>query len=197
MSDGHELPEMQAGDIEAALGRVGELLEAQDKEVASVIAGGAALSLTGVVRRVTRDVDVSGMPGEPIGPRVHLPPALVEAAREVARDHDLPADWLNAEASTGLTSGTPTGWMDRATWRRFGGLRVGLAARVDLIWLKLWAAADRVGSEKARHLSDLAALQPTESELERAVEQLADVDGNPEFRDHLKKTAAEVRDALR
>lgn len=184
-------------DIEAALRQVGELLEAEATEIGIVIVGGAALNLDGVVRRVTRDVDVIGIDGEPCGPLRGLPPLLDRAVREVARDRHLPVDWMNIQVSTGLTPGTPDDWMERVTWRRFGGLRVGLAARQDLLWLKLWALADNPGSEGRRHLSDLLALAPTPTELEAAVSALREVDGNLEFLDHLKRVAEDVAEQLR
>lgn len=184
-------------DIEAALRQVGELLEAEGTEIGIVVVGGAALNLAGVVRRVTRDVDVIGIDGEPHGPLRGLPPLLDRAVREVARDRHLPVDWMNVQVSTGVTPGTPHDWMERVTWRRFGGLRVGIAARQDMLWLKLWALADNPGREGRRHLNDLLALAPTRQELEAAVFAPREVDGNPEFVDHLNRVAADVAEQLR
>lgn len=185
------------GDIEDALGMVGELLAARGTGVGIVIAGGAALNLLGIVSRVTRDVDVIGIRGVAPGPLDGLPPELAEAVAEVARDRGLPIDWINVQASAGLTPGTPGGWAARATWRQFGGLHVGLAAREDLLWLKLWALADNPGRDGRRHLADLIALRPTKVELFHVVQQLAEVDGHSGFRAHLERTAAEVLDAAR
>lgn len=79
-------------DIEAALRQVGELLEAEGADIGAVIVGGAALNLAGIVRRVTRDVDVMGIEGVPHGPLSGLPTALDRAVREVARDRHLPSN---------------------------------------------------------------------------------------------------------
>jgi hypothetical protein len=184
-------------DIEAALRQVGELLEAEGADIGVVVVGGAALNLAGIVRRVTRDVDVMGIDGVPHGPLNGLPPVLDRAVREVARDRHLPLDWMNVQVSTGLTPGTPDDWMGRVTWRRFRGLRVGIAAREDMLWLKLWALADNPGREGRRHLHDLLALAPTTEELDAAEFALRDVDANPQFADHLKRVAAHVAEQLR
>ena len=51
--------------------------------------------------------------------------------------------------------GLPPDLGARVTWRDFGSLRVGIAGRRDLIWLKLFAAADRGGVSRPRsHRSD-------------------------------------------
>lgn len=104
---------------------------------------------------------------------------------------------MNVQVSTGLTPGTPDDWMERVAWRRFGGLRVGIAARQDMLWLKLWALADNPGREGRRHLNDLLALAPSDGELEAAAFALREVDGNPQFADHLKRIAAHVAEQLR
>lgn len=184
-------------DIEAALRQVGELLQVEGAEFGVVIVGGAALNLAGIVRRVTRDVDVIGIDGVPHGPLPGLPPVLERAVREVARDRHLPADWMNVQVSTGLTPGTPDDWMTRVTWRRFGALRVGIAAREDMLWLKLWALADNPGPHGRRHLHDLLAMAPTEAELAEATHALRHVDGNPEFADHVQRVASHVSNELR
>jgi len=184
-------------DIAAALRQVGELLQAEGADVGAVIVGGAALNLSGIVRRVTRDVDVIGIDGFPHGPLSGLPAVLDLAVREVARDRHLPPDWMNIQVSNGLTPGTPDDWMERVTWRRLGGLRVGIAARQDMLWLKLWALADNPGREGHRHLNDLLALAPTPEELDAARFALRDVDANPDFADHLKRVAADVAEQLR
>jgi len=45
-------------DVETALQRVGELLDADGHAYAIVILGGAALNLLGIVQRPTTDVDI-------------------------------------------------------------------------------------------------------------------------------------------
>lgn len=70
-----------------------EQLEAAGEDAAIVIVGGAALLMHGWINRATRDVDViatgtpaSGPHPATVAPPDPLPPALVAAARKVARD---------------------------------------------------------------------------------------------------------------
>jgi hypothetical protein len=61
-------------------------------------------------------------------------------------------------------------------WRDYGGLRVGLAGRLDLIYLKLFAAADE--GRTGRHSRDLLALAATDKELEAAARWVKRQDAN-------------------
>lgn len=93
-----------------------------------------------------------------------LPKPLVAARDRVARDFDLPDDWLNSKAAHDmLRLGLPDGFMERLTRREFGpSLVVRYASRVDQIHFKLHATVDRGGG---KHLADLRALDPTPDEL--------------------------------
>jgi hypothetical protein len=78
----------EVSDLEQALHRVGELLDAEGEEYAIVILGGAALNLLGVVERPTTDVDILAFarPATPAPTGVREPPdplpePLVRAAR--------------------------------------------------------------------------------------------------------------------
>jgi len=53
-------------------------------------------------------------------------------------------------------------------------------ARYDLIFLKLYAAADS-GGPSGVHFQDLLALRPTEHELQAAVAWVREQDPTPEF----------------
>lgn len=149
-------------DIERALRAVGELLAAERVSAGIVIVGGAALNLIGVVHRATRDVDVL---------------ALAQPRRGVGR---LPADWLNTVVAGQWDTGLPPGLADRVSWRRYGGLSVGIADRRDLIFLKLYAAADQTGPSSV-HFQDLLALRPTVDELEAAAGWVRTQDASPEL----------------
>ena len=175
-----------AADIEQALQRVGELLEAADAPNAIVIVGGAALTLLGVVSRATRDVDILAFarPGardswtlEP--PQERLPDALAAAIRTVGRDLGLADDWLNAGPALQWKQGLPPGLGTRIQWRQYAALRVGVVGRKDLIWLKLYATAD--DRPEGRHARDLAALDPTDAELEEAARWVKTQDAGPAF----------------
>ena len=185
-------------DIEQALQRVGELLAAAGEPHAVVIVGGAALSLLGVVKRATRDVDILAFARRTRGgawelepPPEPLPQALATAARTVARDLGLAEDWLNAGPALQWRQGLPPGLAHRIRWRQYEALRVGVVGREDLIRLKLYAAAD--GAPAGPHARDLAALAPTDAELEEAAAWVKTQDAAAAFPAIVKEVVAYVR----
>lgn len=62
--------------------------------------------------------------------------------------------------------GLPPGFTDRLVAHRFGPLVVHVAARIDQIAFKLYAAVDQ--GPRSKHFADLRALAPTASELRGA-----------------------------
>ena len=80
--------------------------------------------------------------------------------------------------------GLPTGFADRATVRRYGALEVHLAAREDLLALKLYALVDQ--GPKSKHLPDLRALDPTASELVAAAQWARTHDSSEGFHQELR-----------
>ncbi|MGH2625678.1 MAG: hypothetical protein ACRDHY_03395 [Anaerolineales bacterium] len=90
----------------------------------------------------------------------------------------LPPDWLNTVVASQWRTGLPSGFETRIIWRQLGGLWVGLAGPRDLIFLKLYAAADDVGPA-SRHFMDLLALKPTAADLEAARRWIATQDPSP------------------
>jgi len=130
-----------------------------------VVIGGSALLALELVSRPTQDVDVVALAaGSELAEAVPLPEPLAKARDRVARDFDLPEDWLNSQAARDmLRLGLPAGFLDRVTHREYGtNLTVGWASRFDQIHFKLRATVDRGGG---KHLADLRALQPTPEEL--------------------------------
>lgn len=126
--------------------------------------GGSGLIAIDAVSRATRDVDVVALErdGELVSAEP-LPAAVRDSAATVARDLGLEANWLNAGPTGLLLHGLPAGFVDRLVTRDYGAaLRVSFAARVDQIFFKLYAAADR---REARDFSDLERLAPTDDEL--------------------------------
>jgi hypothetical protein len=165
---------MDTSPLDQALRATGELLARRGQRVAIVVVGGTALNLLRVVERVTRDVDVIATgrlsadgPPSGIEPPEPLPKALTDAISTVARDLGLPSDWLNTTVAGQWETGLPPGFAARVTWSRHGGLWLGVAGRLDLIHLKLYAAADDTGPG-SRHVADLVALRPTAAELASA-----------------------------
>jgi hypothetical protein len=173
--------------IERALSAVGELLTADGVELGIVVVGGAALNLLGIVQRTTSDVDVLAVlrggtrpSAEGLHPPDPLPAPLQRAVVRVARDFQLPVDWMNTTVGLQWQTGLPPGLADRLHWRQYGGLHVGLADRIDLIYLKLYASADS-GGPTSVHVQDLLALRPTAQELEDAAVWIRAQDPTPAF----------------
>jgi len=140
------------------------------KPVEIVVCGGSALILTGLVPRVTKDVDVLALSkdGHLLSPDP-LPESIVRAAKEVAEDLGLIHNWLNNGPSRGegglFQMGLPEGCEERLLSRAFGDhLTVHFIDRYDQVYFKLYAAVDRGGY----HVEDLLALSPDLDEIEAA-----------------------------
>lgn len=154
-----------------------------------VVCGGTALLAMGLLTRSTRDVDIVAL-ADPSGGLIDpapLPKPLVAAAREVAEDLQLSADWLNNGPSSGdgglFRLGLPAGLAERTEWRSFGGfLDVGFVSRFDQIHFKLYAAVDQFGGY---HAADLQALAPTDAELITAAAWSRAHDPSPAYRQGL------------
>lgn len=164
---------LDAALIRATLTAVGELLAAEGDREAIVVAGGATLSLLGIVQRTTSDVDVIARAWHDEDGTLGLhtpepfPPLLERAIRTVARDFGLDDHWLNAAAGKQWSHGLPPGTAEGITWENYGGgLDVGLVGRPTLIALKLFAAVDR--GPASVHFQDLVRLSPTDAELAEA-----------------------------
>jgi hypothetical protein len=194
------MPLAGESDIENALQKLGELLALRAETYAIVVLGGAALNLLGIVDRVTTDVDIlafaeqaGGQPGKLVEPPDPLPEPLVRAARTVARDLGLDDDWLNTGPALQWRSGLPRGLEGRVHWRQYGpALQVGLVDRYDLIFFKLYAAADSTGPQSV-HYQDLLALQPRAEDLAAARDWVATQDASPEFQRVLEVVVNHVK----
>lgn len=188
-------------DIEELLGALGSLLAADGLDFAIVVLGGAALNLLGLVARTTKDVDVlaivEGSQDDPqLVPPDPLPDLLQRAANRVARDFSLPDDWINGTAGLQLKAGLPPGLVDRLQWQRYGGLTVGLVDRYDLIFFKLYAAADDTGPWSV-HYQDLVALNPTAGELASAEEWVRKQDVSEAFHQALGQVMEHIEENAR
>lgn len=129
-----------------------------------VVIGGAALSLTGLVERVTKDVDVlAEMIGSTLVAVTELPAHIAHAAQNVASILGLSDKWINVGPAALTTWGLPTGFIERCSSRSFGPrLTLKLASRFDQIHFKTYAGADM---GPGRHIDDLRALAPTQDEM--------------------------------
>lgn len=156
--------------LEEALRILGETLLDRGLEYHLVVVGGAALLLSHEGRRPTQDVDVLALAAAdgPVRVRFELPDPLAETARDVAASLGLPDDWLNCGAAGVLEHRLPPDYETRLQTRTFGGLRISVPARVDLLRLKLFAAADE--GPGSRHLTDLQRMAPARAELDVAAQ---------------------------
>jgi len=153
-----------------------------------VVCGGTALSALGLVNRTTKDVDVLAMieeneKGIEIRALEKFPVGLEESARVIARDFILPDNWLNLGPAAQVASGLPDGLTGRLVKKNYGKhLNIYYIGRLDQIFFKLYAAADR----NDYHVQDLAALNPTGEEIKAAVEWVLTQDVSEGFRMILK-----------
>jgi len=168
---------------------LGELLESKGLCFDIVVIGGGALLMRDLITRPTLDMDVVALVnhGRWESSQV-LPDPLVKAVREVAEALDLPReprdekDWLNAGPSFLLKLGLPTGFEQRTDVHVFRNLTVRIAARRDLITLKLWAATDtRRGLRRDVDVDDLVKMSPTREELRDSLAWCAKKDGRRDF----------------
>jgi len=140
------------------------------RPVEIVVCGGAALILTGLVPRTTKDVDVVALStSEVLRSPDPLPDDLLRAVAEAAEDMGVSERWLNNGPSSGdgglFQMGLPDGLAERMCNRKYGPiLTVHLIDRLDQIYFKLYAAADRGGY----HIEDLLALEPAPDEIKGA-----------------------------
>jgi hypothetical protein len=177
--------------LAVALTALGEQLGAADETAHLVVIGGSGLLAIDAIERSTRDVDILALErhGELVSADP-LPPAVATAAALVARDLGLEPSWLNAGPTSLLELGLPAGLTDRLIARDYGpALRVSFASRIDQIFFKLYAAADR---REPRDFADLRALQPTADEL-RAAARWARTHNMPgPFDDAIARTLTEL-----
>jgi len=178
-----------------------EILQALDRQIGVqgghplglVVCGGSALAALGFLNRTTKDVDVLGTAEQKAGKILvqrirEFPPWLADAAQKVARDFELPEEWLNLGPAGQLESGLPEAFERRLTVKKYGEyLTVYFTSRFDQIHFKLYAAVDR----DDYHVQDLFGLDPTDTELERAAQWVLTQDVSEAFRTSLKEFLAQ------
>ncbi len=183
--------EMTPAALTRALVALGDLLASRALRFEIVVIGGGALALIGSLQRTTKDLDVvATLEANTLSPVREIPPALAEAARDVARVLDLGADWLNAGPASLMDLGLPPGFTDRLVAHRFGPLVVHVAARIDQIAFKLYAAVDQ--GPRSKHFADLQALTPTASELRGAAAWTRTHDSSAPFASELDAALREL-----
>lgn len=190
---------LAASQLDEVLHAVGDLLEAESQELGIVVVGGASLNLMGFVLRATDDIDVIAMAQRGARPKdvrlspppQPLPDVLQRAIETVARDFGLHPDWMNTEIAAQWNQGLPPWLADDLTWRRYGGLEVGLAGRRTLVALKLFAAVDQ--GPRSVHYQDLVALAPAPEELRDAAVWVRTQDATTEFEEMVDQVIDHVQ----
>jgi|GEM_PF-125272 len=172
--------------LQDALLLLGQRLQVREADpLQLVVCGGSALIALDLISRSTSDVDVVAMVSaeKVLYSPAPFPPVLKDAANEVASLLGLPEEWLNhgpSSDSGGLFQcGLPSGLLQRSHPTDFGDcLRVYFIDRIDQIFFKVYAAADRMGV----HVDDLIALDPAPEELVEAALWCMSHDPSEEFR---------------
>lgn len=178
-------------DIETILSALGEQLEGLSEErVEFLVCGGSALIFLGLVHRTTKDVDIlayvkrtrSGntffIKAEPLNVE------LIKASKKVARDFNLPENWINTGPTSAVDLGLPDELMERVRSREFGRkLTIHFLGRFDQIHFKLYAAVDQGAGI---HFDDLLSLNPTADECEQAARWSMTHDVSEGYRQTLK-----------
>ena len=158
---------MDTSAFDEALNALGTLLASRGRRYEVVLIGGGNLLLRGVITRPTKDGDLLGERRRDgtVGRTDHLPAPLMQAIADVATTYGLKDDWLNLGPRSLLDLGLPSGFESRLDRRDYGrGLTVWLAGEYDLIFFKLYAAADHWPA-RDRHVEDLQSLGPTRKDL--------------------------------
>lgn len=183
------------------LEELAEWLEFEDSEpVDWLVCGGVALMLQGLQSRTTRDVDVLATWNDQSVEVVcinEFSPTVVRCIQHVIDAHPelegLDQRWINLGPAKLARDGLPSGYEQRITTIQFGTrLTLRLLGRLDLVALKLYAAADDHGARQPIHLQDLRELRPTRDELDTAVDWIRTLSDFELKRQELKHVAREL-----
>ena len=178
-------------DIETILSALGEQLESSSMEsVELLVCGGSAMIFLGLAQRTTKDVDIlayvkrTNAGDTSFIKATPLKEEFIAAAKKVARDFNLPENWINTGPTSAVDLGLPGGLIERVTTKEFGSkLTIHFLGRYDQIHLKLYAAVDQGAGV---HYEDLLTLKPTADELEQAARWSMTHDVSEGYRQILK-----------
>lgn len=179
-----------------ALSLLGDVLEVRGLAYELAVIGGSALLLSGSGERTTRDVDVVGIVDVENRRVVGLPFSddFERAASDVAEQLAMASGWINAGPRMLAEFGLPDGFVDRCERHAFRSLGVWIAARIDQIFFKLFAAVDQ--GPNSRHASDLLSLSPTLEELDAAAKWCRTHDPSVGFAEMLDEAVAFFKGAI-
>lgn len=175
--------------LTVALDTLGAVLEERGSAHDLAVIGGGALFLLGLIERPTKDLDVvARLEARGLVRAEPFPADLMQAVDDVASALGLPRDWLNPGPAALVDLGLPAGFLDRTTVHRHGALTLRIAARVDQIGFKLYAAVDQ--GPRSKHFDDLRRLAPTSTELLGAARWCVSHEPSEGFREMLGQALA-------
>lgn len=155
---------------EILLGQLGEALEEAGADKMDIlVCGGMALMMQELIpTRATTDIDGIGFVKKYEESVVLEFPetrkAFTDARARVAAANNLGKRWINFQSRTLIDNGLPGGIIERAFIKEYGKrLRVRFCSRLDIVALKMYAAAD---PKRDVDLSDLQSLEVTLEEAE-------------------------------
>jgi len=145
-----------------------------------LVCGGTAMGLQRLHDRPTEDVDVLGRWDRQlveVACMDDFPERVKACIHRVATNHPelqgFEKDWVNLGPQHLARQGLPQGYQSRLrsmTFGKAGLLTLHLPDRLDLIPLKLYAAADRFSKRQKIHFDDLRLLKPTFDEMDQAID---------------------------
>lgn len=156
--------ELDFTTLENALVMLGQRL-LRSKQYYDVVAiGGGSLVLLGYIDRTTRDLDlVAVMKDGHLVSAKPLPNELLKEIATVGAALEIGEYWINGGPTSLLEAGLPEGFEERLVIRRYDGLTVHFAGRLDQVCFKLYAAVDQ--GPDSKHFADLKRLEPSHQEL--------------------------------
>lgn len=167
-----------------------QMAEFQIPAVELLVCGGSALNVIGFLERPTKDVDVVAWVERDLTGEVKIHKAsealvgMREAIAKVARDFNLPENWMNPGPESVLDFGMPEGFFGRIQSKTYlERLVLHFLSRFDQICFKFYAAVDQ---GPGKHLDDLLKLKPNSEELWRASQWCMTHDVSEAFRDFAK-----------
>jgi len=144
-----------------------------------VAIGGAALVVMEIIERSTRDVDLL---------EIEIPKPIASAAITFARLHGLSENWFNSGPVDVLQS-LPSNWRtDLSPLYTGESLVLKTISRLNFIRTKFWAMCDRM-----RDLDDLVAMNPSDEDIEIAVQWVKPLDANPDWPRHVESMAQALK----
>lgn len=151
----------------------------------SIVIGGAALSIMGVIDRETRDIDC-------LDPKIPL--EILQASENFRSENphlNLAAKWLN-NGPDSLVRELPSRWRLRIV-PIFNGKAIHLSTlgRSDLLKTKLFALCDRDFD-----FQDCIKMNPSQEELDKCFEWVSERDANPDWRKNVENHFAELKKEL-